>query len=270
MDYIYANLNDKVTKVTYEGVESSTAIVYVDQDKQTIKVDLKDHLGLTPDNVFSTQVPTINPTDPDTIKEDSFVLLAYVKDGVVTEYKYTSWKQVVEDDIVKRILSLEQSADKLDKLLNGEILVPKAVSSNTADKAKNGLPEPSVDKNIVTNLTGGWEAVKAYDIALELPDTITEITDYMFENNDIFSSVIIPSTVTVIGVGAFKNCTRLKEVIIKDGVRRISNSAFEGCNKLENVVISSTISSIGDNAFWTGDNNKLKVTVNAMIPPEIS
>ena len=108
MDYIYANLNDKVTKVTYEGVESSTAIVYVDQDKQTIKVDLKDHLGLTPDNVFSTQVPTINPTDPDPIKEDSFVLLAYVKDGVVTEYKYTSWKQVVEDDIVKRILRIKE------------------------------------------------------------------------------------------------------------------------------------------------------------------
>lgn len=270
MDYIYANLNDKVTKVTYEGVESPTAIVYVDQDRQTIKVDLQNYLGLTPNNVFSTQVPTINPTDPAPIKEDTFVLLAYVKDGAVKEYKYVSWKQVIEDDIVKRILLLEESSDKLDKLLKGEILAPKADNANTADKAKNGLPEPTNDTNIVTNITGEWEAIKAYDIALELPNTITEITDYMFENNDIFSSVIIPSTVTTIGVGAFKNCTRLKEVIIKEGVRVISTSAFEGCNKLENVTIPSTISSIGDNAFWSGNSNKLKVTVNSTTPAELS
>ena len=42
MDYIYGELQKAVEKVTYEGLDSKTAAVVVDNEKNTIQVNIVD------------------------------------------------------------------------------------------------------------------------------------------------------------------------------------------------------------------------------------
>ena len=57
----------------------------------------------------------------------------------------------------------------------------------------------------------------------------------------------IPDTVTVISDSAFKDCEKLKEVIIPDSVVEIKGSAFENCKSLENFKMPQYLTCLWDN-----------------------
>ena len=83
-----------------------------------------------------------------------------------------------------------------------------------------------------------------------IPDSVTEIGDYAFEDYTSLTSVNIPDSVTSIGEWAFYNCDSLTSVNIPDSVTTIGNGAFYGCDSLKKVYCYATIPpSLGGNAF---------------------
>ena len=67
------------------------------------------------------------------------------------------------------------------------------------------------------------------------------------------NAVVIPDGVTSIGDFAFQNCESLTAVKIADSVTSIGNFAFWGCGALASVYIPDGLTSIGDGAFQTCD-----------------
>ena len=84
---------------------------------------------------------------------------------------------------------------------------------------------------------------------LVIPEGITTIGLYKFNNCKSLKSVTIPSSVTSIGSSAFKGCSGLTSVTIPSSVTSIGSSAFEGCRGLTSVTIPSSVTSIGSSAF---------------------
>ena len=72
------------------------------------------------------------------------------------------------------------------------------------------------------------------------------------------SEYVIPNSVTSIYSYAFENCTSLTSVTIPDSVTSIGNFAFCNCTSLTSVTIPNSVTSIGSDAFYgccfTSDN----------------
>ncbi|MBO5223249.1 MAG: leucine-rich repeat protein, partial [Clostridia bacterium] len=73
--------------------------------------------------------------------------------------------------------------------------------------------------------------------SIEIPDSVTSIGNYAFENCDNLTIIEIPDSVTSIGNSAFENCSSLTSVVIGDSVTSIGRSAFENCSSLTSITI---------------------------------
>jgi hypothetical protein len=92
----------------------------------------------------------------------------------------------------------------------------------------------------------GWKACSS----VILPDGLTYIGKYAFEDCTNLASVTIPDSVTSIGNVAFNYCTSLASVTIPDSVTSIGERAFEYCTLLVSVTIPDSVTSIGEYAFY--------------------
>ncbi len=108
--------------------------------------------------------------------------------------------------------------------------------------------------------------------SITLPDSVTTISDYAFEDCVSLQNVNIPAGVTYIGEcafsdceslteltipekvsdigwGAFWDCTGLTELVIPDSVTYIDDYAFYNCNALTDITLSENLNRIGESAF---------------------
>ena len=83
---------------------------------------------------------------------------------------------------------------------------------------------------------------------LIIPNSVTSIGNYAFENCTGLTSVTIPNNVTSIGERTFSGCTGLTSIDIKNSV--IGSSMFSGCTGLTFVTIPESVTSIGGGAFY--------------------
>ncbi len=83
-----------------------------------------------------------------------------------------------------------------------------------------------------------------------IPDNVTEIGVYTFQNCDALTSITIPDSVTTIRGAAFEYCFSLTSVTIGNSVTTIEGSAFYRCTALKEVYCKSTTPpSLGRYAF---------------------
>ena len=85
--------------------------------------------------------------------------------------------------------------------------------------------------------------------SINLPNSIESIGKYAFQNCTSLTSITIPKSVTSISDNAFNDCTGLTTISIPDSVTSIGDYAFQGCTGLTTIEIPNSVKSIGDYAF---------------------
>ena len=101
--------------------------------------------------------------------------------------------------------------------------------------------------------------------ALELPEGMTTIPEYAFNNAPYLSTVVLPESLVSIGAHAFENCTKLGGADLGKNVTSIGSYAFSGCTKLETVVLPDNLKTVGEYAF-----NNCTAMVCEDLPPRIA
>ncbi|MCI5837582.1 MAG: leucine-rich repeat protein [Christensenellaceae bacterium] len=90
-----------------------------------------------------------------------------------------------------------------------------------------------------------------------VPDTVTKITDGVFEGR-LISKVVIPASVTEIGARAFYRAENLTEVEFTTGDTEadlaIGDSAFYACEKLTTINLPARLRTIAEYAFFRCDS----------------
>ena len=94
-----------------------------------------------------------------------------------------------------------------------------------------------------------WSSYSSQIARVSLPEGLTNICDYAFENCSNLQSIIIPNTVTSIGREAFKQCTSLKQVTLGNAIETIGYSAFS-FTAITSITLPSTLISLGTYAFY--------------------
>ena len=82
-----------------------------------------------------------------------------------------------------------------------------------------------------------------------IPNSVTTIGSYAFDDCSNLTSVTIPNSVTTIGKYAFSSCSGLTSVTIGNSVTTIGEHAFSGCSGLTSVTIPNSVTTIGEYAF---------------------
>lgn len=82
-----------------------------------------------------------------------------------------------------------------------------------------------------------------------IPDIVTELNYFAFENNLHLKEVIVGKGIESIEGSCFYKAKALEKVVFTNNVKKITRYAFFGCEKLQNVVLPESLESIGSSAF---------------------
>ena len=88
-----------------------------------------------------------------------------------------------------------------------------------------------------------------------IPDTISQIGNYLFIGCTSLTSVEIPGGVTKIGIYAFNKCSNISSITIEEGLNSVGMLAFSQCTNLKTVNYTGTIDDWCDIAFDNDGSN---------------
>ena len=106
---------------------------------------------------------------------------------------------------------------------------------------KNNIHNVVIENSIKDLGQRAFKGIRTID-PVQVPSSITQISDYAFNESSI-KEVILPNSVVSIGWDAF-SWSSLSKIDIPDSVTTIDSWAFRGTN-LENIVFPDTLTSIG-------------------------
>ena len=95
-----------------------------------------------------------------------------------------------------------------------------------------------------------------------IPDDVTSIKEFAFNDCAGLTSIEIPDSITHIGRSSFSGCTGLTSMVIPDSVTEIDDLAFYNCKNLTSVTIGNNVTSIGERVFC-GCKNLTSIVWNA-------
>lgn len=112
----------------------------------------------------------------------------------------------------------------------------KTISSYTIPNGVTSIDEYCFDN--CSNLTN-----------VEIPNGVTSLGIRCFNNCSSLTSADLPASVTSLGAGCFGGCNSLTSMNIPEGVTSLSDFCFERCNSLTSIDIPANVTSIRDLCF---------------------
>lgn len=85
---------------------------------------------------------------------------------------------------------------------------------------------------------------------ITIPETVTEIGNFFFNNCSKVEAVTLPNNLQRIGDSSFHYCRSLTSITIPDSVTYIGKDAFSDCENLTDVILSDNLKYLGDYAFF--------------------
>ncbi|MDY2623928.1 MAG: leucine-rich repeat domain-containing protein [Alloprevotella sp.] len=92
-------------------------------------------------------------------------------------------------------------------------------------------------------------AVPSNITTYDIPETVTNIGDYAFNECISLNTINVPATISHIGEGVFEGCTSLNVITLNEGLESIGAYAFKGCATAPTMKVPSTVKTIGKEAF---------------------
>lgn len=86
--------------------------------------------------------------------------------------------------------------------------------------------------------------------SVTIPEKVTSIAKYAFEECSGLISISIPNSVTCIEREAFDGCSGLTSITIPESVTSIGYRAFSGCSGVKSITIPESVTSIDSYAFY--------------------
>jgi hypothetical protein len=95
----------------------------------------------------------------------------------------------------------------------------------------------------IDNHFTGWRYLQS----ISIPDTVTSISTWAFDNCSGLTEITIPGSISSISEYAFSNCQNLKTIVFEEGVTTIGNYAFNVYNgsPLTSIIIPKSVTYIG-------------------------
>ncbi|MCL2128345.1 MAG: leucine-rich repeat domain-containing protein, partial [Treponema sp.] len=151
---------------------------------------------------------------------------------------------------IEEVLDIEQNPDNT---ITVKGWISAAITYNTPEREVREAV--SKDMVIPETLYGlkvtaiGYSAFHRdeYIESVSIPDTVTSIGNYAFEDAKNLKKVTLGSGLVTIEEAAFRG-TQITEIVIPDSVTTIGESAFSSC-RLTRVVFGKGIKTIGESAF---------------------
>jgi len=108
----------------------------------------------------------------------------------------------------------------------------------------NGLPVTSIGDLAFDGSYANYSLT-----SVTIPNGVTNIGSFAFNQCRSLANITIPDTVTSIGNGAFYLCSSLTSITIPPGVTSIESQTFYFCSSLTNIMIPNGVTNIGSQAF---------------------
>lgn len=105
-----------------------------------------------------------------------------------------------------------------------------------------------------------------------LSDSIKEIQEGCFTNNNNLQEVILNKNIAIIGNSAFNNCRKLTKCILPEGLKELQDGSFLVVG-LEKLILPESIEKLGKNVYSCyNDDNTVSGTVrfHSLEPPIMS
>lgn len=90
--------------------------------------------------------------------------------------------------------------------------------------------------------------------AVEIPEGVTAVDDFAFQDCRNLKQVVFPSTLEKIGESAFENCTKLEEATMQEGLTTLQDKAFCNCRSLKSVHLPGSVRHFGKGVFERCEN----------------
>lgn len=197
--------------------------------------------------------------------------------GYICDYAFFDCEKITSVHIPASVLGTDSNGDYGVGL--GAFYGTKSLNSITVDSnSKSYVVYDGVLYKLKDNTNTKDILVKCPDkrsSCVNIPSTVTEITDYAFyqcENlvgpinlptnlvtigkqaffncKSLDGAINIPDSTTSIGEGAFYTCESLEEITIGNGITQILQDTFGYCSSLKKVVIPNTVTDIKERAFF--------------------
>ena len=85
--------------------------------------------------------------------------------------------------------------------------------------------------------------------SIALPEGVTSIGNFAFDDNDRLKEIALPQSLTSIGHYAFSWCTALGKITIPDGVTELPYGLFSWCTELKDVALGAKTEKIDTSVF---------------------
>ena len=168
---------------------------------------------------------------------------------------FTHCDRLKELTLPSTLKQMDQNAfslcDSIYTLTFAENMEGLTLNGNNHFESNTSLRKVTLPKTGMTTIPNGMFRERDRLRNIELPATITSISDYAFYGCDSLQTIYIPDAVKSIGYETFCYCRGLRYVRLPEGLESIGQSCFAYTEKLPFINIPSTVTNIGNWAVHT-------------------